>query len=77
MSDGWAGRVEEAACLLDCLTAVVALDGECGVGWWWKCRGGQRYCVHSCDVGAVMFAGSSKVAEERALGTSGRVMPTG
>ena len=78
MSNGWAGRVEEAACLLSCLTAVIAFVGECGIRWRWKSRGGQQYCVHGCDVGAVMsFAGSSKVAEERALGMSGRVMPTG
>ena len=32
----------------------VARVGECGMwrGWW--CRGRSKYCVHGCDVGAVM-----------------------
>jgi hypothetical protein len=42
MFDGWAGRVEEAACLSDCLTAVVAFVGERGMRWVSKCRGGSN-----------------------------------
>lgn len=70
MSNGWAGRVEEAACLLSCRTAVIAFVGECGTRWMCKCRGGCNIASTGCDVGAVMsFAsGSSKVAE--ALGMS-------
>ena len=65
MSNGWAGRVEEAACLLSCRTAVIASVGECGMRWRWKSRGGCNIASTGCDVGAVMsFAsGSSKVAE--------------
>lgn len=70
MSNGRAGRVEEAACLLSCRTAVIASVGECGMRWRWKSRGGCNIASTGCDVGAVMsFAsGSSKVAEALGMG---------
>jgi len=40
MSNGRAGRVEEAACLLNRRTAEIAFFDECGTRWRWKCRGG-------------------------------------